>query len=232
MKIQPYVEKLNTSKEYKKFSEDHGDAFMIAGFFVLDFEMGKHMHQIDYYVPSKKKVAAFTLDDKVTIQMLDLIGDKVPEKMDIQTNIDLDALKGILEDEMKNRNMTEEIRKIIAVIQNLNGKKIWNLNCVLTGMELLNAHIEDESKTVLKMEKISMMELLKKVPPSQAAAMQGQQQGAPEPGAEAAGPEGEPSEAEKQEKLKKLEALEKAIEKEKEKIKEKAQEEVLGKSSD
>jgi len=35
MKIQPYIEKLNTSQEFKKFNKDHKDAFVIAGFFVF-----------------------------------------------------------------------------------------------------------------------------------------------------------------------------------------------------
>ena len=179
MKIQPYVEKLNTSEEYKKFQGKYKDAFLVAGFFVLDFETGNNLHQIDYYIPSQKKVAAFTLDDKVVVQILDTMNEKVPEKLDIKTNVDLDALKGILEDEMKNRNITEDIKKIIAVIQTIEGKKIWVLNCVLSGMEILKANIEDESQTVLKMEKASVMDYMKKMPG--AAAMQ-QQPKEPSPG--------------------------------------------------
>ena len=168
MKIQPYVEKLNASEEYKKFVETHKDAFLIAGFFVIDFEMGKNIHQIDYYIPSEDKVAAFTLDEGVKVQTLDLMdGERKPEKLDIRTNIDLDELHGIIQDEMRNRKMTEEIKKMIAVIQNVKGKKIWNLNCILSGMEILKVHVEDDSKTVLKMDKASMMDLIKKIPPEQ-----------------------------------------------------------------
>lgn len=164
MKIQPYVEKLSTSKEYEEFQKKYNDAFLVAGFFVLDFETGQNIHQIDYYIPSDKKVAAFTLDDKVVLQILDTMTDKIPEKLDIQTKVDLDALKGILEDEMKNRNITEDIRKIIAVIQTIEGRKVWILNCILSGMEVLKAHIDDESETVLMMEKASVLDYIKKMP--------------------------------------------------------------------
>lgn len=211
MKLEPLIEQLNNSKEYKEFTQKHKDAFIAAGFFIIDLETGKDVHQIDFYVPSQKKVAAFTLsDDKVTMQMLEVINDKVPEKLTIQTNVDLDAIKGILQDEMKNRSITDDIRKIIAVVQNLNGKKIWNLNCVLTGMGLLNAHVEDESQTVLKMERISMMDLVKKIP-SYDMKLNGKE------GAEE-GEEGAviPDNSAK-EKIKKLEMLQKALEKEKQK---------------
>ena len=164
MKIGPYVEKLNSSDAFREFKEKYPASFMIAGFFVLDLEVGQNVHQLDYYVPSEKKIAAFSLDKHVTVQLLEMIGNKKPEELDIKTKIDLDALQGILEDEMKNRNMTEEIKKIIAVLQTVDGKKVWNLNCVLSGMEILKAHIDDDSKTVLKMEKISLMDIMKKVP--------------------------------------------------------------------
>ena len=60
--------------------------------------------------------------------------------------------------------MTEEIKKIIAVIQMVEKKKLWILNCVLSGMEILKAHVDDKSQTVLKMEKASVLDYIKKVP--------------------------------------------------------------------
>lgn len=221
MKLQPLLEQLSSSKEFKDFVQKYKDAFITAGFFVLDMETGNDIHQIDYYVPSQKKVAAFTIGtDKVTLQMLEVVGEKVPMELSCkQAKTDLDAIKGILEDEMKNRGITDEIRKIIAVIQNHDGKRIWNLNCVLTGMGLLNAHVEDESQTVLKMEKISMFDLIKKIPNYDMK----MNQGAGQEGAEGGDEEGggqvimQKVNDNAKEKIKKLEMLQKAIEKEKEK---------------
>lgn len=171
MKIAPYIQKLENSAIYKKFRKDYSDAFAVAGFFVLDYESGANIHQIDYYVPSKKKVAAFNLDGNVEVRLLDMMHpDKKPEKLDIKTRIDLDALKGIVEDEMKNRNITESVKKCVAVIQTIDGKKLWVLNCILSGMEILKAHVEDDSRTVLKMEKSNMLDYVKKIPMQQLAA--------------------------------------------------------------
>ena len=208
MKIQPYVEKLNTSKEYEEFQKKYNDAFLVAGFFVLDFETGQNIHQIDYYIPSDKKVAAFTLDDKVVLQIMDTMTDKIPEKLDIQTNVDLDALKGILEDEMKNRNITEDIRKIIAVIQTIEGRKVWILNCILSGMEVLKAHVDDESETVLMMEKASVLDYIKKMP-----------------GAALAQPQQELSKEDIDNQMEQLDKLKEVLKKEKEEIEKKKKKE-------
>ncbi len=167
MKIAPYVEKLNNSAEYKKFKNEYKDAFLAAGFFIIDLEAGNNIHQIDYYIPSKKKIAAFTLDNKVIVQVLDVMNEKVPEELDLKTKIDLSALQGILQDEMKNRNVTEEIKKIVAVIQKIDGKKVWVLNCILSGMEILKAHIDDDTQTVLSMDTASVMDYIKKIPMQQ-----------------------------------------------------------------
>ena len=217
MKIKPYVDRLNSSKEYKDFQKKYGNAFMMAGFFIIDFETGNKLHQIDYYVPSEKKIAAFTLDGGVTMQMLNMINSHmIPEKLDIKTNIDLDALHGILEDEMKNRSITEEIKKIIAILQTVEGKKVWNLNCVLSGMGILKAHIDDESQTVLKMEKVSAFDYIKKMPANLSAlkGIKGM------PSSEGEEEDGADSEKDVKDKLKTLNNLEEEIESEKKKIEE------------
>lgn len=164
MKLRPYVEKLENSPQFKDFKMKYPDAYMAAGFFVLDFEAGHNIHQLDFYLPKEKKIAAFTLGDNLEMQILNLLNDLVPEELNIDTNIDLDALQGILLDEMHNRGMSEQIRKIIAVLQSLEGKRIWNLNCVLTGMEILKSHVEDESQTVLKIEKKSLLDIMQQIP--------------------------------------------------------------------
>lgn len=201
MKIRPYIEKLENSSEYKDFVSKNPEAYLVAGFFVLDLESGKNIHQIDFYLPHEKKVAAFTLDNQPQLQVMELLNDKIPEELNLDTNVDLDALEGILLDEMRNRGMSENIKKIIAVIQNIDGKKIWNLNCVLSGMEILKAHVEDKSQTVLKIERKSLLEIMQQLP------TQKQQKPAQQ----------NPQDIEKE--LENLKKLELEIEKEKEKLK-------------
>lgn len=204
MKIQPYFDKLNESKEYKDFARKFPDAFMAAGFFVIDFENGNNVHQLDFYVPSQKKIAAFTLDNEIAMQMLDGINEQVPQKLEPSVNVDLDALQGIIEDEMKNRGMTEEIKKMIAILQNINCKKIWSISCVLSGMHIMKANIEDESKSILEMEKKSILDFVKPMSGEEIAKMV---------------PKGSVSKKEINQEIEKLDKLEKVIEKKKKELK-------------
>lgn len=230
MKIQPYIEKLESSQEYKKFQEKHENSYIIAGFFVLDFETGQNLHQVDYFIPTENKVAAFTLDKEVELRMMEMMkSDKKPEELNIETNIDLDALKGIVEDEMKNRGISEKINKMIAIIQNIEGKKLWNINCVLSGMELLRTHVDDDSETILKMERNSMMDYIKKVPGlagpqglQQTQAQPGEAVMPAQPGSQPAPPQvQEPTKEEIENKIKQLDKLKEILKQEEVKLEEK-----------
>lgn len=97
----------------------------------------------------------------------------------------MDALPGIVQDEMKNRTVTEKIKKIIAVLHiSEEGKLIWNLQCILDGLAILNVHVDDSDQSVLKFEKHSLLEMIK--PMAAMMQEQGKQQGQESPEAPAA----------------------------------------------
>lgn len=163
MKIQPYLDKLSSSKEFKTFLDKNPKSYFAAGFFVLDFQEKKNLHQIDYYLPAKKRMVTFTLDSKVELKESPSKIPITPKKIDGTINLDLDILKGLVEDEMKNNTITTKIQKIIAVLQNVNGKKVWNLNCITSDMGLIKAHIDDETHSILKFERVNLFDIMRKI---------------------------------------------------------------------
>lgn len=160
MKFDHYLKKVEESREFKKFRKSHKKSHLCAGFFVLDLETGKDMHQLDYYLPNGK-VATFSLDGGVKIKISEQAIKKRLPKIKGEIKTDLDALKGIVEDEMKNRTVTEAIKKIIAVVYISEDKPEWKLQCILNGLGLLNVHINDSDQKILKFEKISMLDLIR-----------------------------------------------------------------------
>ncbi|MBU3912957.1 MAG: hypothetical protein KKB21_01965 [Nanoarchaeota archaeon] len=163
MKFEHYIKRVEESPEFKKFREDHKKAYLSAGFFVLDFDQGKHIHQIDFFIPGNKKIATFKLEKGVSMQVSDTFKLKTkPEEMIGKSNLDIDALKGIVHDEMMNRTVTQEVKKIIAVLQQQNGKKIWRLNCITNDLGIIKVDVDDEGN-VLDFEKANLFDMMKKV---------------------------------------------------------------------
>jgi len=182
MKLDHYLKKVFESEAYKNLKQKNPSAYLCTGFFVLDFETGKDIHQLDFII-GRKKVATFALDDGIKMQISNLpITKKIPEiKGEIKT--DLKALKGIIEDEMKNRTITDSIKKIIALLQIIDGKIVWNLNCITNNLNVLQVHVDDSDQTILKFMKYSIMDFVK-VMPKQPGPVMGQgpkTQAGPEP---------------------------------------------------
>lgn len=164
MKLSHYIKRVEESEEYKKFREEHKRAYLSAGFFVLDFETEKNMHQIDFFIPKSKKIVTFKLEEGVKMQLSDAFKlKKKPEEIEGEANLDLEALKGIVHDEMMNRTITQEIKKIIAVLQQENGKKIWKLNCITSDLGIIKVNIDDEKGNVLEFEKANLFDIIKKI---------------------------------------------------------------------
>ncbi len=167
MKLDHYLKRVEESMEFKKFREEHKRAYLSAGFFVLDFEANKNMHQVDFFIPSNKKIATFKLEKGVSMQVSDALKMKrAPEEIDGKSNLDLEALKGIVHDEMMNRTVTQEIKKIIAVLQTEKGKKIWRLNCITSDLSIIKVNIDDDRGCILDFEKANLFDMIKKVNPS------------------------------------------------------------------
>jgi hypothetical protein len=170
MKFDHYLKKVIESEAFKNLKEEHPNAYLCTGFFVFDFETGKDIHQIDFALKGKK-IATFTLDNGVKMMVSELpVKKKLPE-LPCEIKTDIKALKGIVEDEMKNRTITDRIKKIIALIQIIDGKRVWNLNCITDGLNVLQVHIDDDDQTILKFVKYSIMDFVKVVPKQPGPAM-------------------------------------------------------------
>lgn len=164
MKLSHYIKRVEESEEYKKFRQEHKKAYLSAGFFVLDYETEKHMHQIDFFIPTTKKIVTFKLGKGVEMQLSEAFKlKKKPEEIKGDSNLDLESLKGIVHDEMMNRTVTQEIKKIIAVLQQEEGKKVWRLNCITDSLGILKVIVDDEKGDIMEFEKINLFDIVKKL---------------------------------------------------------------------
>lgn len=162
MKLSHFVKRVEKSSEYKKFRNKNPHAYLCAGFFVIDYELGKNQEQIDYFL-NDNKVATFMLEKPVKMKISQAALTKKAGELKGDTRLDLEQLKGIIHDEMENQTITEEIKKIIAVIQVIDGKKTWILNCVLSGLNLLKVNIDDKTGNILRFEKANLMDFIRRM---------------------------------------------------------------------
>jgi len=158
------LKKIESSDAFKNFKEKNPSAYLCAGFFVLDYEQGKNQQQLDYSLENKR-IFTFNLNEELTIKEAETIEgkrEKLPE-MEKEIKIDLDKIKKIVEKNMQEKKINKKIDRIIAILQKHNDKQIWNLNCMLKGLGILQVHIDCITGEILKFEKKNLFDFVKKV---------------------------------------------------------------------
>ena len=164
MNFSQTIKQIEKSPAFANFKKQYEDAYLCAGFFVLDYESSDEQcqQQLDYSLKDGT-IFTFILNSEITIKKAETIKkEKLPE-LNKKIKVDLDDVEKILGDELQNKKIKNKINKIIAVLQNYQGKQIWNLNCILAGMEILQMHINSETGEILKSEKRSMFDFIKKI---------------------------------------------------------------------
>jgi len=156
---------IESSKEFKEFIEKNKDAYLCAGFFVLDYEKGINQQQLDYSLKDGK-IFTFSLDKNgIAVKEAETIEgkqSKLPE-LSKEIKIDLERVQEIVEKEMEKQVIDNKINKIIAILQKHEDKQIWNLSCMLEGFGILQVHIDASSGEILKFEKRSLFDFIKKI---------------------------------------------------------------------
>ncbi len=166
MKPIHYIKEVKKSQAFKDFMAEDPGAYLCSLFFMVDFnERNKEVH-VDFYSPKSKKIVSFKLGNRIERipdkDAMTMVHKKfVPKPLSEQIKMDLDALKPALTDEMRNREMTYEIEKILAFLNVADDRVMWNCTGFLKGLGLLQAHIEDSSQSVLFMDKKSLFDMIK-----------------------------------------------------------------------
>ncbi len=157
------LKKIESSQAFQNFKKQHPDAYLCAGFFVLDYE-GSNQQQLDYSLKDGK-IFTFILNKEITFKEAETIEGKQQklQKLSKDVKVDLDDAEKILQDKIEQEKIENKISKIIAVLQVHENKQIWNLNCMLSSMEILRVHINTENGDILKFERKNMFDFIKKV---------------------------------------------------------------------
>jgi hypothetical protein len=154
--IKELVDELKKQECYTKFIKDNKDAFLCAGFFVINPEGGDDKFQLDFYLPKKKQIAISEYPFKeIRIQK-----DKMESIMPIDEEliqVDLSDIGEIVEEAKAANNNEQTTTKIIAVLKD----GIWNLTCMSNTLDLIRIKVSASNEQILQFEKVGLMEMVR-----------------------------------------------------------------------
>jgi hypothetical protein len=145
---------LENSKEYKNWRAKNPKAYLSYAFFVV--EEGSDNWKIGYYHKKEDKFSSFSIGEKIKIESEDKIfrdekKKKPIEKLDLkQLNHDLSDAVTIAVNTQQEEYATEAPKKIIAILQTLNKKQIWNITFLTQSFNTLNFKIKSENLRIVE----------------------------------------------------------------------------------
>lgn len=162
---------IEKSPEFKKFKKEYPDAELCAGFFIIDMFGNDNKKSLDYKVG--EKIYSFSINELGKIKMYQdkLVTDEnrdFPklEKISDKVKVDLDVVESTAKIRALDEGIASKFSKIIAVLQRYKhegkDRQIWNLTCMLEGLIILHILIDSDTGEIIKFERKSMMDLIKK----------------------------------------------------------------------
>jgi len=153
MKLAQLLEKAKESNEYKEFMKEYPEAFLAAGFFVLD-DVGEDKFQLDFFIPGTNKIAISVYPfDNMKIQEDNI---KDIKKLDENLKIDVTDLRLKVDEVLKENKINLRVSKIIAILKD----NKWNLTCMGSTLDLVRIFIDSLTGKVEKCEKVNFFDIV------------------------------------------------------------------------
>jgi hypothetical protein len=164
MLLKQLYAKLEKSNEFKKFKSENPDAFLCAGFFIINFKDNKFEYSLDYR--NDKQIFTFKIpenDSSIIAESQDLLLSPKPlDKINLDVQVDIEDIKDIVEKTLSDNNIKNKLEEYIAVLQNLDNQLVWNLTIMCEGFTIINSLINAETSGIIKFEKKNLLDFIKK----------------------------------------------------------------------
>lgn len=146
------VETLRYTKEFIDYKSKHPNAYLCAGFKIID-HLGKIPWQIDFYCPDKKIITTFIFDKSLEQKETNEISPAEEEIKELNLeNIDIDFSRTleIIDKIIQEKYPTQKSNKIVVILQKINGIETWNISHLTDQFNILNIYINAQTGEVIK----------------------------------------------------------------------------------
>ncbi len=160
MNFQFYIEKLNNCEEFKKFKKENKDAFLCSCFFDFDFKGKDNKQHLDYYVPSKKELFSFQLENNCKKEKMELFKEEDLRKIPEDIKIDFNEIGNLVFKKLKDEKIKNKVQKAMFSLQKKNKKEMLIGTIFISNLGLVKMNIDLEKKQVTDFEKKSFFDMM------------------------------------------------------------------------
>ena len=162
MNFQFYVEKLQDSDIFKKFMKENPKAYLCSGFFTIDKEGSDNQRHLDFFVPGKKKIFGFKMNEKIEMFPMEAISEQIPEKISLDVDFEFEEVEKLISEKMIENKIKNKFQKNLISFQNVEGKNMLICTVFLSGFGLLKIYIDSDKKEITLFEEKSFFDIIRK----------------------------------------------------------------------
>jgi hypothetical protein len=161
MNFQFYLEKLFDSDEFNKFIKENKEAFLCSGFFTLDLTGSDNQQHLDYWVPSTEKLYSFKINESPIVMIeAETQPDFSPTKIKDNIDFTMEEIKKAVEKKAIEKEIKNEIQKIILSLQSKDGKDYLLGTVFLSGLGMIKLVLDVDEKKIIEFEKRSFFDMM------------------------------------------------------------------------
>lgn len=160
MNLQFYFEKLQNNEDFKKFKKENSKAYLCSSFISIDKEKENNDVHFDFFIPEKKEIISFQMNDEMKKVPLENFDNSVPEKL---SNVDFNfkEIENLILEKMEKEKIKSKIQKIILSLQKKDGKEFLSGTVFISMLGLLKVIFDLEKMEIVDFEKKSIMDMIK-----------------------------------------------------------------------
>ena len=161
MNLQFYIEKLESSDEFKKFKQEMPEAYMCSGFFVRDKEGGNDDVHIDFYDKKEDKIMSFQLCNEIKGIPIEKKDEFSFEEISMKLDFDFDEIEKMIDDKMEDMSIKNKVQKILLSLQKVKGVDYLIGTIFISSLGMVKIKIDLDKKEFLEFEKKSFLDMMK-----------------------------------------------------------------------
>lgn len=162
MDLKNSFKKLLSSNIFKKWRSNHKEAYLCSCFILIgDDIVDKNLSkwQFDFWMKEKEKMTSFLMGKEISMQEDDESFKKKETKI---LELDIKKTRLNMEDAFEKIGKMDEAKKEkfskkIVILQNIEGRTMWNISLITDTFNVLNIKIDAISGEVISKESTSLL---------------------------------------------------------------------------
>ena len=159
------IKQIHDSEIFKNFIKNNASAELCVGFFIIDLKNSLNQTTLDYKLGKRVFTFSIAEDGEISLKEDELVENPKFPKLSVikpKVKIDLKEAMSIARGKAFDEGIEKKFEKIIAIVQNHDGKQVWNLTCILETFIILNLIIDSEDAKIIKFDRKSMGDFIRR----------------------------------------------------------------------